>query len=157
MPDFLDTNITYLHGVGPKRAELLNKELNIYTFGDLLWYFPYKYIDRTRFFKISELDPDLPFVQVRGIIKGYYTEGHGAGKRLVADFQDDTGSIKLVWFKGVKWITQSFNPGVEFIVFGKPGVFNGMINIIHPEIEASNKAAERVSSALQAQYNTSET
>jgi ATP-dependent DNA helicase RecG len=156
MPDFLDTNITYLHGVGPKRAELLNKELNVFTFGDLLWYFPYKYIDRTRFFKISELDPDLPFVQVKGVIKGYYTEGHGAGKRLVADFQDDTGSIKLVWFKGVKWITQNFNPGVEFIVFGKPGVFNGMINIIHPEIEASNKAAERVSSALQAQYNTSE-
>jgi ATP-dependent DNA helicase RecG len=156
MPDFLDTNITYLHGVGPKRAELLNKELNIYTFGDLLWYFPYKYIDRTRFFKISELDPDFPFVQVKGVIKGYYTEGHGAGKRLVADFQDDTGSLKLVWFKGVKWITQSYNPGVEYIVFGKPGVFNGMINIIHPEIEASAKAAEKVSSALQAQYNTTE-
>jgi ATP-dependent DNA helicase RecG len=156
MPDFLDTKITYLQGVGPKRAELLNKELNIYTFGDLLWYFPYRYIDRTKFFKISELDPDLPFVQVKGVIKGYYTEGHGPGKRLVADFQDDTGSIKLVWFKGVKWITQNFNPGVEFIVFGKPGVFNGMINIIHPEIEASSKAAERVSSALQAQYNTSE-
>jgi ATP-dependent DNA helicase RecG len=156
MPDFLDTNITYLHGVGPKRAELLNKELNIYTFGDLLWYFPYKYIDRTRFFKISELDPDLPFVQVKGVIKGYYTEGHGAGKRLVADLQDDTGSLKLVWFKGVKWITQSYNPGVEYIVFGKPGVFNGMINIIHPEIEALAKAAEKVSSALQAQYNSTE-
>jgi ATP-dependent DNA helicase RecG len=157
MHDFLDTNITYLHGVGPKRAELLNRELNIFTFRDLLYYFPYKYIDRTKFYKISELDSELPFVQVKGVIKGYYTEGRGAGKRLVADFQDDTGSIKLVWFKGVKWITQSYSPGIEFIVFGKPGIFNGMINIIHPELEASSKVAERLTSALQAQYSTTET
>jgi ATP-dependent DNA helicase RecG len=156
MQDFLDTNITYLPGVGPKRAELLNKELNIYTYRDLLWYFPYKYIDRTRFYKIAELDPDLPFVQLRGTINGYYTEGHGKGKRLVADFHDDTGIIKLVWFKGTKWIMTSYAPGVEFIVFGKPGVFNGIINIIHPEIEASSKVAERLSSALQAQYSTTE-
>jgi ATP-dependent DNA helicase RecG len=155
-PEFLDTEITYLQGVGPKRAELLNKELNIFTFRDLLYYFPYKYIDRTRFYKIAELDPDLPFVQIRGIIKGYYTEGHGAGKRLVADFQDETGTLKLVWFKGAKWITGSFSPGVEFIVFGKPGVFNGVINIIHPEIEAVDKMAERINSALQAQYSSTE-
>jgi len=154
--EFLDTNITYLQGVGPKRAELLNKELSIFTFRDLLYYFPYKYIDRTRFYKIAELDTDLPFVQIRGIIKGYTTEGHGAGKRLVADFQDETGTLKLVWFKGGKWITGSFSPGVEFIVFGKPGVFNGIINIIHPEIEAADKIAERLNSALQAQYSTTE-
>jgi ATP-dependent DNA helicase RecG len=156
MQDFLDTNITYLTGVGPKRAELLSKELNINTFRDLLYYFPYKYIDRTRFYKISELDPDLPLVQIKGVIKGYSTEGHGPGKRLVADFQDETGSIKLVWFKGAKWIPGSYPPDVEFIVFGKPGVFNGVINIIHPEIEASEKAAQRISSALQAQYSTTE-
>jgi ATP-dependent DNA helicase RecG len=156
MQDFLDTNITYLTGVGPKRAELLSKELNINTFRDLLYYFPYKYIDRTRFYKISELDPDLPLVQIKGVIKGYSTEGHGPGKRLVADFQDETGNIKLVWFKGAKWITGSYPPDVEFIVFGKPGVFNGVINIIHPEIEASEKAAQRISSALQAQYSTTE-
>jgi ATP-dependent DNA helicase RecG len=154
--EFLDTEITYLQGVGPKRAELLNKELNVFTFRDLLYYFPYKYIDRTRFYKIAELDPDLPFIQIRGIIKGYYTEGHGTGKRLVADFQDETGTIKLIWFKGGKWITGSFSPGVEFIVFGKPGVFNGVINIIHPEIEAADKMAERINSALQAQYSTTE-
>jgi len=154
--EFLDTEITYLQGVGPKRAELLNKELSIFTFRDLLYYFPYKYIDRTRFYKIAELDPELPFVQIKGIIKGYATEGHGTGKRLVADFQDDTGSLKLVWFKGGKWITGSFSPGVEYIVFGKPGVFNGVINIIHPEIEAADKMAERLNSALQAQYSTTE-
>src|SRR4030042_586423 len=121
MQDFLDTNITYLQGVGPKRAELLQSELNISTYRDLLWYFPYKYIDRTRFYQISELDPDLPFVQLKGTIKGYYTEGHGKGKRLVADFQDATGIIKLVWFRGTKWIMSSYTTGVEFIVFGKPG------------------------------------
>jgi ATP-dependent DNA helicase RecG len=154
--EFLDTEITYLQGVGPKRAELLNKETGIFTFRDLLYYFPYKYIDRTRFYKVAELDPDLPFVQIRGVIKGYYTEGHGEGKRLVADFYDDTGTIKLIWFKGGKWITGNFSPGVEFIVFGKPGVFNGMVNIIHPEIEAADKMAERLSSALQAQYSTTE-
>ncbi len=154
--DFLDTDITFLTGVGPKRAELLNKELNIFTYRDLLYYFPYKYIDRTRFYKIAELDPDLPFVQVRGIIRGYYSEGHGQGKRLVADLQDDTGILKLVWFKGLKWITSNYPPGLEFIVFGKPGVFNGMINIIHPEIEAVSKMSEKLSSALQAQYSTTE-
>jgi ATP-dependent DNA helicase RecG len=154
--DFLDSNITYLPGVGPKRAELLNKELNIFTFRDILYYFPYKYIDRTRFYKIAELDPDLPFIQIKGVITGYSTEGHGAGKRLIADFQDDTGTIKLVWFKGGKWITGSYTPGVEYVVFGKPGVFNGMFNIIHPEIEAVNKMEERLNSALQAQYSTTE-
>jgi ATP-dependent DNA helicase RecG len=156
MQDFLDSNITYLTGVGPRRAEILSKELNINTFRDLIYYFPYKYIDRTKFYKIAELDPDLPLVQVKGFIKGYYTEGQGKGKRLVADFQDETGTIKLIWFKGTKWITGNYTPGVEYIIFGKPGVFNGMVNIIHPEIEASEKAAQKISSSLQAQYSTTE-
>ena len=156
MTDFLESNITYLPGVGPKRAELLSKELNINTFKDLLYYFPYKYIDRTRFYKIAELDPDLPLVQIKGIIRNYYAEGKGQGKRLVADFTDDTGQIKLVWFKGLKWITSSYPAGNEFIIFGKPGVFNGTINIVHPEIEATEKKAERINSALQAQYSTTE-
>ncbi|MFH0842665.1 MAG: ATP-dependent DNA helicase RecG [Bacteroidota bacterium] len=156
MQVFFETDIKFLTGVGPKRAELLNKELDIFTYQDLLYYFPYKYIDRTKFYKIAELDSDLPFIQIRGKISGYSTEGHKAAKRLVADFHDDTGTIKLVWFKGGKWITGSYTPGVEYIVFGKPSVFNGMINIIHPEIEASSKVAERMSSALQAQYSTTE-
>lgn len=154
--EFLDNNITYLQGVGPKRAEILNKELHISTYRDLLYYFPYKYIDRTRFYRIKELDPDLPLIQIKGKITGYYTEGHGTSKRLVADFQDETGSIKLIWFKGTKWITGNYSPGIEYIVFGKPGVFNGMFNIIHPEIEAANKIEERLNSSLQAQYSTTE-
>jgi ATP-dependent DNA helicase RecG len=154
--DFLDSKITFLPGVGPRRAELLNNELNIYTFRDLLYHFPYKYIDRTKFYRIEELDPDLPLVQIKGFIKGFYTEGQGKGKRLVADFGDETGSIKLIWFRGLKWITGSYHTGVEYIVFGKPGVFNGMVNIIHPEIEDAAKAATRLSSALQSQYSTTE-
>lgn len=154
--EFLDTDITYLTGVGPKRAELLNKELSIFTFRDLLYHFPYKYIDRTKFYKISEINPDMPFIQIKGQIKGYVSEGHGKGKRLTADFKDETGTIKLVWFKGGKWITGSYTTGIEYIVFGKPTVFNGIINIIHPEIEAADKAAERLNSALQAQYSTTE-
>jgi len=157
MQDLLDTEIKYLQGVGPKRAELLNKELNIFTYRDLLYFFPYKYIDRSRIYKINELDQELPFIQIKGVIKGYYTEGRGSGKRLVADFQDDTGSIKLVWFKGTKWIMQSYVPNAEYIVFGKPGIFNGVVNIIHPEIEAAEKIAQRISSAFQAQYSTTET
>ncbi|MBN2632906.1 MAG: ATP-dependent DNA helicase RecG [Bacteroidales bacterium] len=156
MIDFLDTDIKFLQGVGPKRAELLNSELNIFTYRDLLFYFPYKYVDRTRFYTIAELDPDLPFVQIKGTITGYATEGRGAGKRLTAEFRDGSGSLKLVWFRGVKWIMQNYPPGPTYIVFGKPGIFNGMINIIHPEIEASDRVAERMSSALQAQYSTTE-
>jgi ATP-dependent DNA helicase RecG len=156
MNDFLESSITYLQGVGPKRAELLSKELNINTFRDLLYYFPYKYIDRTKFYKINELDQDMQFVQIKGVIKGYYSEGRGSGKRLVADFEDETGTIKLVWFKGLKWVTGSYPAGNEFIIFGKPGIFNGMINIVHPEIEAVEKKADRLNSALQAQYGTTE-
>lgn len=156
MIDFLDTDIKFLQGVGPKRAELLNSELKIFTYRDLLNYFPYKYVDRTRFYMISELDPELPFVQVKGTITGYAAEGRGGGKRLTAEFRDETGSLKLVWFRGVKWIMQNYPPGPTYIIFGKPGIFNGVINIIHPEIEASDRVAERMSSALQAQYSTTE-
>lgn len=156
MQDFLETDIKFLAGVGPKRAELLKNELNISTYRDLLYYFPYRYIDRTKFYRTAELDPDLPFVQVKGVIKGYMTEGHGQNRRLIADFADETGVIKLVWFKGIKWVPSTYPAGNEFIVFGKPGLFNGMINIIHPEIDPVSKIAERISSGLQAVYSTTE-
>jgi len=120
------------------------------------FHIPFKYVDRTRFYKIAELDPDLPYVQVRGQITGYSTEGFGQSKRLVADFRDETGYIKLVWFKGTRWIVSSYPPGAEYIIFGRPGVFNSMINIIHPEIESAGKVSERLSSALQAQYSITE-
>jgi ATP-dependent DNA helicase RecG len=154
--DFLDTNITYLPGVGPKRAELLGKEVSIFTYRDLLYYFPFKYIDKSRFYKVEELESEMPYVQIKGFITRYYTEGVGKNKRLAADLKDETGIIKLVWFKGLKWITSTYPVGIEYIVFGKPSVFNGIINIVHPEIEATGKAAEKINSALQAQYSVTE-
>lgn len=156
MSDILDTDIKFLPGVGPKRAELLNNELGIYTYRDLLYFFPYKYIDRSRFYSVEELDADMPAVQIRGVISGYRTEGGGKAKRLVADFTDSTGSIKLVWFKGLKWVPGSYQAGKEFIIFGKPAIFNGQVNIIHPEIEESRSREERLNAPLQGQYSTTE-
>ncbi len=156
MPDILDTEIKFLSGVGPKRSELLDKELGIKTFRDLLYYFPYKYIDRTKFYKISELDPEMPYVQVRGVIEGFQAEGVGRNKRLTALFRDETGSVKLVWFKGLKWIIDSYKVNKEYIIFGRPGLFNETINIVHPEIEDPDKLEKRISSNIQSQYSTTE-
>jgi len=156
MPDLLKTDIQYLPGVGPKRAELLNKELNIRTFGDLLYYFPYKYIDRTKFYTVSEVRSSLPYIQVRGKIKSLQAVGVRNSKRLVAEFSDGTGSIELIWFKGVNWIKDSLKPGVEYIVFGKPSLYGRQINIIHPEIEDASKYESQISSALQAYYGSTE-
>jgi len=108
MQNFLDTDIKYLPGVGPRRAEQLNKELNIKCYRDLLYYFPYRYVDRTKFYTVAELDPDLPYVQIRGVIKGYFTEGKGNNKRLIAEFSDETGVIRLIWFRGTRWIPETY-------------------------------------------------
>ena len=156
MPGILDTEITYLTGVGPKRAELLKKEAGIETFGDLLYYFPFKYVDRSRFHKISDLEPGSSYVQIKGIIEGFFTEGGGRSKRLAANFSDETGSIKLIWFKGLKWISDSYKLNKEYILFGKPGMFNGALNIIHPELEDPEKVEKRIGSGIMAQYSVSE-
>ncbi len=108
--DILDKELTYLPGVGPRRAELLRKELGVVTFYDLLQHFPFKYIDRSRFYRIAEIDSEMPAVQIRGFIRGYVLEGQGKGKRLTAEFADETGSLRLVWFKGVKWISGTYPP-----------------------------------------------
>ncbi|MGB4293023.1 MAG: ATP-dependent DNA helicase RecG [Bacteroidales bacterium] len=156
MQNFLDIDIKYLPGVGPRRAEQLNKELNIKCYRDLLYYFPYRYVDRTKFYSVAELDPDLPYVQIRGVIKGYFTEGKGNNKRLIAEFSDETGVIRLIWFRGTKWIPETYPAGKEYVIFGKPGVFNSMINIIHPEIELAEKREKRLVSGLEALYSTTE-
>ncbi|MEE4116289.1 MAG: ATP-dependent DNA helicase RecG [Marinilabiliaceae bacterium] len=156
MPGLLDTEITYLTGVGPKRAELLRKEAGIETFGDLLYYFPFKYIDRSKFHRISDLEPGSSYVQIKGVIDGFYTEGGGRTKRLAANFRDETGSIKLLWFKGIKWISDSYKINREYILFGKPGMFNGALNIIHPELEDPEKVEKRIGSGIMAQYSLTE-
>lgn len=153
---FLESEIAYLQGVGPRRAELLRKEIGVSTFGDLLNYFPYKYIDRSRFYSVSEIEPDMALVQVRGTLADYMFEGAGRARRLTASFSDDTGTIRLVWFKGTKWIPGTYPAGKEYIIFGKPNVFGGSFNIIHPEMESIEKAAGRKTSSLQAQYSLTE-
>ena len=151
-----EQDIKYLKGVGPRRAELLNKELNIFTFGDLLYYFPYKNIDKSRFYKINEINTTIAFIQLRGKILSFRTEGHPRKKRLIAEFTDDTGTIELVWFQGVNWIIKNCKINVEYIVFGRPVLFNRKISIAHPEVETADKQESNVNSKYQAQYNTTE-
>lgn len=139
MPGFLSQDIKFLPGVGPRRAELLDKELNIKTFGDLIYYFPYKYIDRTRFYKISEINAQMPYIQVRGKIHSVELTGTGAKQRLTARFYDETGSIELIWFRGVKWQQENLKINSEYIVFGKPSEFGGRINVVHPEMETEEQ------------------
>jgi ATP-dependent DNA helicase RecG len=152
----LQQDLKYLPGVGPKRAELLAKEIGASTFEDLLYYFPYKHIDRTKLYKISELNPDLPYIQVIGRITRYNLVGDGYKKRLTAIFTDGTGELELVWFKGEKWIQQTYKPGINYVIYGKPNLFGNHINIAHPEIELADKQEQSLKSALQPFYNTSE-
>ena len=120
MTALLQTDIKFLSGVGPKRAELLSGELNIHTFEDLLYHFPYRYIDRTRFYKISEINSQLPYIQIRGQITKVEILGTRYKKRMVAEFTDDTGTIELIWFRGISWIKSSLKSGTEYVAFGKP-------------------------------------
>ncbi|MDX9729996.1 MAG: ATP-dependent DNA helicase RecG, partial [Bacteroidales bacterium] len=156
MSELLDSEIKFLPGVGPKRAETLQAEAGIFTFRDLIYYFPYKYIDKTRFYKVKELDTDMQHVQIRGKIRRFSTEGSGPGRRLTADFYDETGMVRLVWFKGQKWVLNTYKPETEYIIFGRPTLFSGAFNIVHPEVEEADKRAARVASALEAQYSTTE-
>ncbi len=156
MTGFLDQDIKFLPGVGPKRAELLAKELKIKTFGDLVYYFPYKYIDRTKFYKISEVHAQMPYIQIKGKIRSMDTVGTGHKQRLTAKFYDDTGSIELVWFQSVKWQLENLELNKEYIVFGKPSEFNGRINVVHPEMETEEEKQLKPAGLFQAHYVTTE-
>lgn len=156
MADQLQTDIKFLTGVGPKRAELLGSELGIHTFEDLLYHFPYRYIDRTRFFKVAEINSQLPYIQIRGRITGVEILGPKYRKRMVARFSDDTGTIELVWFRGINWIRESLKGDREYVAFGKPTLYGHQLNLIHPELEESEKFDKQLSSGLQAMYPTTE-
>jgi len=156
MSEFLESDIKFLPGVGPKRAEILAREAEIFTFRDLLTCFPYKYVDKTRIYKVSELDSSMQYVQLKGKILRFGTEGGGSARRLIADFGDETGIVRLVWFKGLKWVTSTYKTDTEYIIFGKPSLFGSSFNIIHPEIEEAARKDKRVSSSFEAQYNTTE-
>lgn len=155
MFDLASRNIKYLSGVGPQRASVLNKELNIYSLHDLLYYFPYKYVDRSRIYYIHEIDGTMPYIQLKGEILGFETIGEGRQRRLIAHFSDGTGIVDLVWFQGIKFLVGKYKVHQEYIVFGKPSVFNGRINIAHPDID--NASELKLSTmGLQPYYNTTE-
>ena len=155
MFDLASRDIKYLSGVGPQRASVLNKELNIYSLHDLLYYFPYKYVDRSRIYYIHEIDGTMPYIQLKGEILGFETVGEGRQRRLIAHFSDGTGIVDLVWFQGIKFLIGKYKVHQEYIVFGKPSVFNGRINISHPDID--NASELKLSTmGLQPYYNTTE-
>ena len=139
MPHILDSDIKYLPGVGPKRAELLDKELGISTFRDLLYTFPFRYIDRSRFHSVREVDSTAVWIQLRGRISRIDKAGQGRSARIVARFTDGTGSIDLVFFKGLKWIEEKLQTGPEYVVFGKPSLFGQSLNLVHPEVDLASE------------------
>jgi ATP-dependent DNA helicase RecG len=148
--------LKFLPGVGPKKADVLQKELDIKSMEDLLYYFPYKYIDRSRIFYIHELAGNMPYVQLKGKISRFCKIGEGRGARYTAQLSDSTGTIELVWFKGIKYIEGKYKSTQEYLVFGKPNFFNGSYNIVHPEIEDCSPDNEKRTVGLQALYNTTE-
>ncbi|NOW95876.1 ATP-dependent DNA helicase RecG [Mucilaginibacter sp. SG564] len=155
--DPFQTPLVYLKGVGQSRAEVLKKELALANFEDLLRHFPFRYIDRTRFYKIKDIQADLPYVQVLARIVNKQVVGEKHTKRLVVMAKDDTGLLELVWFKGINWIEKTIVPGQVYVVFGKPGFFNGQAQMAHPEMEVYSPGAQRQGNAsLQPVYNSTE-
>ncbi|TXB66737.1 ATP-dependent DNA helicase RecG [Vicingus serpentipes] len=153
---FLDTSIEYLKGVGPAKAELLKKELGIFTFAQLLDYYPFRYIDKSKIYKISEINSDAAFIQLKGKITQIQTIGDKRAKRMVAKFHDETGEIDLVWFKGIKWLSSSIKPNVEYIVYGKPTLFKNTYNITHPELDLVSDSLLANKITLESVYHTTE-
>ncbi len=155
--NILDTSIEYLKGVGPKRASMFKSEIGVHTFGDLLQYYPFRYIDKSKIHKVSEIRSDLAYVQLKGCISNIKKLGKPRSQRLTAILSDDTGSIELVWFKGIKWLEGQFKPGVEYMVFGKPSLFNNKYNIAHPEVELPDDENISLTQVLQGHYSVTET
>ena len=156
MQPVLSTPIEFLKGVGPLRGELLRKDLNIHTFGDLIQHYPFRYVDRSVFHRIAELTEDLQHAQLRGVLGPVRTVGEKQGRRLTATLSDPSGSIDLVWFKGIRWLQGSLKPGHEYVVFGKPAVFKGRFNLAHPELELAATWDDGLEAALQPVYSTTE-
>ena len=153
----LDNDIKFLTGVGEKRAQLLGKELGIRTLGDLLYYFPFRYIDRSRIWRIGEIaDDSMTYVQMKVRITGFRHVETGARKRFVATVSDGSGTAELVWFKGISWIEKRLEQGREYIVFGRPSYFNGVLSVVHPEVESVLEYKNRFRSSVQGVYGTTE-
>ncbi|MBR1725852.1 MAG: ATP-dependent DNA helicase RecG, partial [Muribaculaceae bacterium] len=147
-------DVQYLAGVGPKRAELLRQELGIATFHDLLYYFPFRYVDRSTIHHISEIDGDMPYIQLRGRFVTFNALGEGRRRRLQALFTDGTGTIEVVWFNRIKSIQENYHTGVDYLIFGKPTQFQNHYNIVHPEVDLFKP--ETAPQGLQGVYSLTE-
>ncbi len=156
MAHYLSTDIKFVAGIGPRKAEILNKHLNIFTVDDLLHYFPYKHIDRSRIYYVHEARADMPYIQLRGQITAFELLGEGRKRRLVAHFTDGRSFIDLVWFQGHRFITEKYRTGVPYLVFGKPTAFGQRLNIPHPDIDPYKEEAVQ-QMGLMPYYNTTET
>lgn len=155
--NILQTPIEYLKGVGPSKADLLKKELNIFTYGNLLHLFPFRYVDRSKFYKISEINSVETDVQIIGKITSFSEmAGKGRNKRLNAKFQDETGSVDLVWFQGARWVKASLKTNVPYVLFGKPNVFNNQYSFPHPELELLSDFKASPMQGLQPVYPSTE-
>ncbi|MBT1706956.1 ATP-dependent DNA helicase RecG [Fulvivirgaceae bacterium PWU5] len=156
MASFFETPIEYLKGVGPQRSSLLNKELNIFTFGDLIQYYPFRHEDRVKIYAINDIYDEMPYVQIKGTLIRKEIIGAGFKKRLVAHISDGTDELELVWFKGIAWVQDKIKPGVQYVVFGKPTRFGSKFNIAHPEIELLTPKNEK-GGTLHPVYSLTET
>jgi len=154
--NILANPIEYLKGVGPQRADLLKKELNIFTFGDLLNHFPFRYVDRTKINSISELTPETEYAQVAGVLLNYETIGQRQGKRLVAELKDKTGIMELTWFQGLSWAGKLLEAGQSYLVYGRVSFYNGRPQIVHPEIELLKPEQPAGKNFLKLVYSTTE-
>jgi ATP-dependent DNA helicase RecG len=155
LSNFFDTSVEFLKGVGPQRAALLQKELKIFTYGDLIQYYPFRHEDRTQFYAIKEVHGEMPYVQLRGRITKMELIGAGFKKRLVGRFTDGTGEVELVWFQAINWTLEKIKPGVDYIVFGKPSRYGSKYSIAHPEIDPLTAQSERIG-FLQPVYSITE-
>jgi ATP-dependent DNA helicase RecG len=154
--NLLDTKIEFLKGVGPARAELLQQELDIYTFGQLLEYYPFRYVDKSKVYNISDINSDQAYIQLRGQLTNIQIIGEKQAKRMVAKFKDATGEIELVWFKGIKWLSSSLKINQEYVLFGKPTLYRNNYNITHPELELVEQSLVANSVSLEGVYSTTD-
>lgn len=160
MENLLDNDIKFLTGVGERRAALLAKELNIHTVGDMLYYFPFRYVDRTKIYRIADLsrlgEQKPVYIQLRGRIRGFSIEGEGAKRRLKAQFVDGSGAVELVWFKGIAWVQKRLETEREYLLFGRPSLYGNQLSIVHPEMELMQQVRSRPGEGVQGVYTTTE-
>ena len=152
----LDTDITYISGIGPKRAATLCAELGMRTVEDLITHYPYRYVDRSRFGRIAEINESTSYIQLKGRIVSMEKRGEGRSQRLVARFTDGSGYIELVWFKGIRFVEDKYRLNFDYIVFGKVALFGQMYNIAHPEVDSYNEVNVKRNLGWQAFYNPTE-